>query len=111
MLKSIYDTNNNGKIDSAEIADSVSWAGISGKPTTFVPASHQHSGADITSGTILAARLPVASLSTAGIAQLSSATNSTSATVAATSAAVKATMDFAAAKLSPGVTWGQLKGV
>lgn len=30
MLKSVYDTNNNGKVDEA---DSVSWSGITGKPT------------------------------------------------------------------------------
>lgn len=42
MLKSIYDTNNNGKVDAAEVADSVPWAGVSGKPSTFTPATHNH---------------------------------------------------------------------
>lgn len=42
MLKSIYDTNNNGKVDNADAADSVLWAGISGKPTTFSPSTHDH---------------------------------------------------------------------
>ncbi|MGO4498798.1 phage tail protein [Paenibacillus sp. 2RAB27] len=41
MLKSIYDTNNNGKVDSAETADSVPWTGISTKPTTFAPSTHK----------------------------------------------------------------------
>ncbi|KPU45824.1 hypothetical protein OXPF_06130 [Oxobacter pfennigii] len=31
MLKSIYDTDNDGKVDTAEAADSVPWAGVSGK--------------------------------------------------------------------------------
>lgn len=43
MLKSIYDTNNNGKVDYAQQADSVAWAGIAGKPTVFPPATHTHS--------------------------------------------------------------------
>lgn len=42
MLKSIYDTNNNGKIDAAEIADSVAWSGVSGKPAAFPPSAHTH---------------------------------------------------------------------
>lgn len=35
MLKSIYDTNNDGKVDYASQADSVSWSGIAGKPSTY----------------------------------------------------------------------------
>ncbi|THF78017.1 hyaluronate lyase N-terminal domain-containing protein [Cohnella fermenti] len=65
MLKGIYDTNGNGKVDSSETADSVAWTGVSGKPTTL-------SGYGITDA---ATKLEVA------------------------------------AKLSPGVTWNQLKGV
>lgn len=42
MLKSIYDTNNNGKVDYAQTADSVTWAGVDGKPTVFPPAAHNH---------------------------------------------------------------------
>lgn len=42
MLKSIYDTNNDGKVDYATNADSVPWSGISGKPSTFPPAAHTH---------------------------------------------------------------------
>lgn len=33
MLKSTYDTTNNGIVDRAEVADSVTWANVSGKPT------------------------------------------------------------------------------
>ena len=32
MAKSVYDTNNNGKVDNAEVADAVPWSGITGKP-------------------------------------------------------------------------------
>ena len=48
MLKSIYDTNNNGKVDIAELADKVPWTGITNKPSTFPPSSHNHSISDIT---------------------------------------------------------------
>ncbi|MNI05815.1 Phage tail fiber repeat protein [compost metagenome] len=85
MLKTIYDTNNNGKVDAAEVADSVPWSGVSSKPN--------------------------ASTSVAGIVQLSAATNSTSTVLAATASAVKSAYDLANGKLSPGVTWNQLKGV
>ncbi|AWO73874.1 MULTISPECIES: hyaluronate lyase N-terminal domain-containing protein [Geobacillus] len=43
MLKSIYDTDYDGKVDAAETADSVPWSGVTGKPTTFPPSSHDHS--------------------------------------------------------------------
>lgn len=43
MLKSIYDTNNDGKVDYASVADSVPWGGVSGKPSTFPPSTHTHS--------------------------------------------------------------------
>ncbi len=33
MLKSIYDTDNDGKVDAAENADSVPWTGVTGKKT------------------------------------------------------------------------------
>ncbi|MBU5440282.1 hypothetical protein KQI42_20005 [Tissierella sp. MSJ-40] len=48
MLKSIYDKNNNGKVDMAEVADSVPWTGITEKPSTFTPSSHTHTIANIT---------------------------------------------------------------
>lgn len=62
------------------------------------PATHQHSAADITSGTINTARLPSASTSAKGIVQLSTSTSSTSTTMAATPSAVKAAYDLAASK-------------
>jgi hypothetical protein len=43
MLKSIYDTNNDGKVDYAATADAVPWGGVSGKPGSYPPAAHEHS--------------------------------------------------------------------
>ncbi|MDQ0195808.1 hyaluronate lyase N-terminal domain-containing protein [Paenibacillus wynnii] len=42
MLKSIYDTNNDGKVDYASIADSIPWSGVTGKPVTYPPSTHTH---------------------------------------------------------------------
>jgi len=59
MKKSVYDTDDDGKVDAAEEADhattadsattadaaeSVPWAGVTGKPTTFAPSTHSHTG-------------------------------------------------------------------
>ncbi|WP_339245319.1 hypothetical protein [Paenibacillus sp. FSL F4-0243] len=35
MLKSIYDTNNDGKVDYAANADAVPWSGVAGKPSAL----------------------------------------------------------------------------
>lgn len=35
MQKSVYDANNNGKVDAAEAADSVPWSGVTGKPSSM----------------------------------------------------------------------------
>ncbi|ETT55176.1 hypothetical protein BSK66_31345 [Paenibacillus odorifer] len=43
MLKSIYDTNNDGKVDYAANADTVPWSGVAGKPATYPPSTHTHS--------------------------------------------------------------------
>jgi hypothetical protein len=48
MTKAVYDTNNDGKVNSADAADSVPWTGVSGKPTTFTPAPHVHPISDVT---------------------------------------------------------------
>lgn len=45
MLKSVYDKDNDGVVDSAE---TVPWNGINGKPSTFTPSSHTHSISNIT---------------------------------------------------------------
>jgi len=48
MSKSVYDVDNDGKVDAAEAADSVPWAGVTGKPSTFAPATHSHTIAQVT---------------------------------------------------------------
>lgn len=48
MLKSVYDTNDDGKVNAADAADSVPWTGVTGKPTTFTPSAHTHAIADVT---------------------------------------------------------------
>lgn len=53
MMKSVYDSDDDGKVNSADeadhaaSADAVPWSGVSGKPTTFVPGSHAHEMIDI----------------------------------------------------------------
>lgn len=45
MQKSVYDTDNDGIVDAAE---SVPWAGVTGKPSTFTPSAHTHAISDVT---------------------------------------------------------------
>jgi hypothetical protein len=40
MTKAVYDTNNNGKVDTC---DSVPWGSVTGAPATFAPSPHQAS--------------------------------------------------------------------
>lgn len=42
------------------------WADITGKPTTFAPTTHNHTAAQITTGTLDPARLPLSTTTTAG---------------------------------------------
>ena len=56
MLKSVYDTGDNGKVDVAELAESVAYVNITGLPSEFTPAPFDAS--KITSGTIDVARIP-----------------------------------------------------
>jgi hypothetical protein len=42
MAKATYDTNDDGKVNSADSADSVPWSGVSSKPSTFPPEAHNH---------------------------------------------------------------------
>ena len=56
MTKAVYDANNNGKVDIAEVAETanaVSWTGVTGKPESFTPASHTHSITDISDSAVL----------------------------------------------------------
>lgn len=45
MLKSVYDADDDGKVDQAEVADSVQWTGVQNKPATFPPTAHTHDDA------------------------------------------------------------------
>ena len=45
MMRSVYDADGNGVVDKA---DSVNWANVSGKPSTYPPASHSHQPGDVT---------------------------------------------------------------
>lgn len=53
MTKAVYDSDADGKVDSAEEADhaanadAVPWTGVTGKPSTFAPATHTHVMSDI----------------------------------------------------------------
>lgn len=49
MLKIVYDNNNNGKVDVAEVAEAVPWTGVTSKPATFPPQTHNHTISDVTS--------------------------------------------------------------
>jgi hypothetical protein len=42
MQKSVYDTDDDGKVDAAEVADAVPWTGVADKPASYTPASHTH---------------------------------------------------------------------
>lgn len=42
MLKSAYDTDDDGKVNAAVNADIAPWSGVSGKPDTYPPSGHSH---------------------------------------------------------------------
>ena len=46
MDQATYDTNADGTVNAADAAP---WTGITGKPSTYPPSTHQHGGGDITS--------------------------------------------------------------
>lgn len=50
MLRSVYDTDNDGKVDVANVAESVPWTGVTDKPTLFPaqPYTHEHTIAEVT---------------------------------------------------------------
>ena len=89
MAKSTYDTDNDGKVDAAEVADAAPWAGITGKPTSFTPSSHSHSIAQVTGlQTALDAKAPLASPALTGSPTAPTATAGTNTTQIATTAFV-----------------------
>jgi hypothetical protein len=91
MAKSTYDTDNDGKVDAAEVADAAPWAGITGKPTSFTPSSHSHSIAQVTGlQTALDAKAPLASPALSGTPTAPTAAAGTNTTQIATTAFVAA---------------------
>jgi len=62
MAKSIYDGDDDGKVDAADFADGAPWAGITGKPSTFTPTAHNHAATEITSGVFANGRISEASV-------------------------------------------------
>lgn len=91
MAKSTYDTDNDGKVDAAEVADAAPWAGITGKPTSFTPSSHSHSIAQVTGlQTALDVKAPLASPALSGTPTAPTATAGTNTTQIATTAFVAA---------------------
>ena len=106
MAKSTYDTDNDGKVDAAEVADAVPWSGITGKPTSFTPSSHSHSIAQVTGlQTALDAKAPLASPALSGAPTAPTATAGTNTTQIATTAfvaaAIGALIDAAPGALDP----------
>lgn len=74
------------------------WADVASKPGTFPPAAHSHAAADVSSGTLAAARLPAASLTAQGAVELATAAETIAGSDAAratTPAGVKAALDAA----------------
>ena len=91
MLKSVYDTTNNGKVDVAETAEAVPWTGVTGKPSTFTPATHGHVTSDVTGlDAALAAKAPLASPALTGTPTAPTAAGGTNSTQIATTAFVAA---------------------
>lgn len=91
MLKSTYDADNDGKVDAAEMADAAPWAGITGKPTSFPPATHAHAVGEVTGlQAALDAKAPLASPALTGTPTAPTALLGTTTTQLATTAFVAA---------------------
>ncbi len=91
MAKSTYDTDNDGKVDAAEVADEVAWTGVTGKPTTFTPSAHNHAISEVTGlQTALDGKAPLASPALTGTPTAPTATAGTNTTQIASTAFVQA---------------------
>lgn len=91
-------SNVDNTADSAKPVSTATQTALNGKANT----THTHSGADITSGTVAAAYLPVASESASGVVELATTSEvetGTDTTRVATPAGVKAAVDAAVAAL------------
>ena len=95
-----YDSNADGKVDAAELADAVPWTGVTGKPTSFVPTAHGHALSEITGlQTALNSKAPLASPALTGTPTAPTAASGTNTTQIATTgfvaAAIAALIDAA----------------
>lgn len=91
MLAATYDTDADGKVDAAEVADAAPWAGITGKPTSFPPSTHSHAISQVTGlQTALDAKAALASPSLTGTPTAPTAVAGTNTTQIATTAFVAA---------------------
>ncbi len=91
MLKAVYDTTDNGKVDVAEVAEAVPWTGVTGKPSSFTPAAHTHPTSEVTGlDAALAAKAPLASPDLTGTPTAPTAAAGTSSTQIATTGFVAA---------------------
>ena len=91
MTKATYDSDNDGKVDAAEMADAVAWTGVTGKPATFAPSAHAHPISEVTGlQSALDAKAPLASPALTGTPTAPTATAGTNTTQLATTAFVAA---------------------
>ncbi len=49
MDKATYDTDNDGKVEAADVADCVAWDGVTDRPLAFPPTLHRHAWSDLDS--------------------------------------------------------------
>lgn len=91
MLAATYDTDADGKVDAAEVADAAPWAGITDKPTSFPPSTHSHAISQVTGlQTALDAKAALASPALTGTPTAPTAVTGTNTTQIATTAFVAA---------------------
>ena len=91
MAKAVYDSDNDGKVDAAELADAVSWTGVTNKPTSFTPSAHSHAISDVTGlQGALDAKSPLASPTFTGTPATPTAASGTNTTQIASTAFVQA---------------------
>lgn len=95
MMKSAYDTDDDGKVDAAEVADvanSVDWDDVDNKPSTFAPSAHNHDDRYYTESEVdnlLSAKAPLASPAFTGNPTAPTQDSSDDSTKIATTAFVK----------------------
>ncbi|WP_309119213.1 tail fiber protein [Paenibacillus sp.] len=105
MVKSVYDTDNDGKVDAAEAADTVPWTGVSGKPdfeSHITNTSNPHA--------VTKEQVGLGSVSNYSIASQAEAEAGTTSSRYMTPLRVSQAIAARAMPKGP-LTWNQLKGV